>query len=123
MNHRRQRIDVCAFELSVLPIIDDLRWQRVLTRQLLEHVHIRARSGLGPFQHRQLQLLEQNLLKLFGRSDVELLAGQFMDFAFQCQDPLTVLLAQRVELIFVDPHPVVFQLHQRHRSAVLPASY
>ena len=47
--------------------------------QLLEHAHIGRRSGLGPFDHRQLEVREEHLSKLWRRVQVELPAGQLED--------------------------------------------
>ncbi len=94
MDHRRQRIDVGALELGVLPVLDDLRRQRVHAGEVFEHVHVGAGAGLGALEHRQLLLREQNLLKLLGRADVELPAGELVDFAFKLKQPLAVLPAE-----------------------------
>ena len=83
VNHRRQRVDVRVLELRVLAILDDLRRQRVRLGQLLQHVGIGARPGLGFLDDRQAELLEQHLRELLGRADVERMAGQLFDFLLQ----------------------------------------
>ena len=43
--------------------------------ELLQHLEIRGRAGLGLLEHRQLELLEQDVTQLRGRIDVEVRAG------------------------------------------------
>ena len=83
VDHRRQRVDVRAFELRVLAVLDDLCRQRVGLGQLFQDVGIGARAGFGFLDDRQAEFLEQDLGQLFGRADVERVAGELFDFLFQ----------------------------------------
>ena len=94
MNHRRQRVDVRVLELRVLAVLDDLGRQRVRLGQLLQHVGIGARPGLGFLDDRQAQLLKQHLRELLRRADVERMAGQLFDLLLQLGEPLAVACAQ-----------------------------
>ena len=74
----RQRVDVGALQLRQRAPVEDQARQVVGERQLLEHLDRRGRRAgrAGPLQHRQLQLLEQDVAELLRRVDVEVLAGQ-----------------------------------------------
>ena len=88
MHHLRQGVDVRVLQLGVLPILDDLGRQRMQPGQLFQHVGVGAAAALGALEHRQLVLVEQDLLQLLGRADVELAAGQLVDLALQLRQQL-----------------------------------
>ena len=86
IHERRQRVDVGVLELGEPPVREDLQRQLVLRRQLLEHVLVRRVAGLRLLQHRQLQLLEQDLLELLRRGDQEALARERMDALLELRE-------------------------------------
>ncbi len=70
MDQRRQRVDVGALQLRQAAPVEDEARQVVGQRQFLEHFHggrRRARRA-GALQHRQLQLVEQDLAELLRAS-------------------------------------------------------
>ena len=112
MNQLRQGIDVRALELGVVPVLDDLRRQRMQQRQLFEHFGVHARAGLRPLDDRQLQLLEQQLAELNPRVDVELAAGDLKDLPLQPHDPLVELAGQLAQPRHIDADAVELHLGQ-----------
>src|SRR5689334_14804002 len=93
-NQLRQGIDVRAFELRDVPILDDLCRQRMQKRQLLERLGVHAWPRLRSLDHRQLQLLEQQIGKLNSRIDVELPPRNIENLPLQPHD-LVVELARQ----------------------------
>ena len=69
IHERRQRVDVRALELRQAAPVEDEAADVVLLRQLFEHFNRRRRRArrAGALQHRQLQLLEQDLGQLLRR--------------------------------------------------------
>ena len=64
----RQRVHVGALELLQLAVVEDEPRQLVAHGgELLEHVGVGARPGLGALENRELLLLEQDRRKLPGR--------------------------------------------------------
>ena len=64
-----QRIDVGALELLQLAVLEDQPRQLVAHGgELLEHVGVGARAGLGALEHRELLLLEQDRSRAGGAS-------------------------------------------------------
>ena len=113
MNQLRQRIDVRSFELRVLPILNNLRRQRMRSGQFFQHLDIGAGAGFRFLHDRQLLFDEQNFLQLLGRSDVEFAPGQFENLALQSGHPLAVLLAEFGQSSFdIDANAVGFQFQQ-----------
>ena len=72
MDHLRQGVDVGPLQLGVLPILDDLRRQRMLRGQLLQHVRVGARAGLAVrLSIGSFCSTNSTRLQLLGRGDVE----------------------------------------------------
>src|SRR6185369_9541902 len=93
---------------------EDLRRERMPERQLGQHVGVGRVAGLRSPDRRQLQLLEEDLRELLGRSDRELAAGELIDLARQVVEIALELLRERLEARRVDADSVT--LHQRqHR--------
>ncbi len=90
VDHRGQRIDVGVLELCELAVFDDLRGKRVRRGELLEDVGVGACAGFRFLDDREAQLFEKHLGELFGRADVERVAGEFFDFAFELDEPFAV---------------------------------
>src|SRR5918999_3331615 len=86
--------------------------------KLLKHTRVGRRASRRALQHRQLQLVEENLSQLEVRIDVELHPGYFVDLAL---DGLTLDLEARLERmkpLDVDRHAFPFHpcehVHERH---------
>ena len=86
IHERRQRVDVGVLELGEPAVREDLQRQLVLRRELLEHVLVRRVAGLRLLHHRQLQLLEQDLLELLRRGDQEALARERVDALLELRE-------------------------------------
>ena len=71
IDHRFQPVDIRAFELSHLPIFDQLLNDRVLPLQALQHFNIRGIASFCFFDHWQAQLFKQNYTQLFCRGNIE----------------------------------------------------
>ena len=113
VDHLRQGVDVRALQLGVLPVFENLGRQRVQRGQLLQHVGVGARAGLGrPLDHRQLQLVEQQFLKLLGRGDVHRPARHLVNLRLQRFHPLAIAAAQFAQPSHVNLDAVVFQLDE-----------
>ena len=112
-DHLRQGIDVRALQLGILPVFEDFGRQRVQPGKLLQHLGVGAGPGLGRLlDHRQLQLGEQQFLKLLGRGDVQPPARHLVNLRLQRLHPLAVAAAQLGQPSHVDLDAVVFQLDQ-----------
>ena len=128
MDHLRQGVDVGALELGVLPVLDDLGRQRMQPGQLLQHVGVGAAGrSWSCLTHRQLQLVEQDLLKLLGRGDVELAARPARRSPAPARSIRSPYLAAQLgQPVDVDLDAVVLQLDQhvdqRHFQLVRTAS-
>ena len=100
----RQRVHVRAAQLVQLAVLDDAAGEGVpQLGQLLQHGRIRRRPRLGLLQHREVQLVEQDLPELGRRVDVELLAGHHPDVVRDVRELALELLRHRVEEVQVDP--------------------
>ena len=113
----------------------DLGRQRVQPGQLLQHVGVGARAGLGLLQHGQLQLLETApLASWLGRGDVQWAACQLVDLLLQRLHSLAVLLAQPLEAarhrrgcrctpVRPAPRPAAFPVHANKPSSCRRCSF
>ena len=95
-------IDVGRFQLRQRAVIEDQPRQRVFVGQFLQRgFGGRRLAGRGLGGHRQAQLVEQNLLNLLWRPDVERLArrreGRELDFVHPARQ-LAPLAAQHVDI-------------------------
>ena len=106
-----KRIEIRRFELHQLPVLEDLRRQGMLLRQLLQHFLVGRRACLPPLEDRQLQLLVEDLRQLLVRGGQELLAGHGGDLVQQLID-----LHPEVTVQCLEPRDVqrdAGQLHSR----------
>ena len=55
VDHGRKRVDIGRFELGERAVFQDLGGQGMDVRQFLEHIHVRGKAGLGPFDRRELR--------------------------------------------------------------------
>src|SRR4030095_5398834 len=67
-------IDVGALELGVLPVLDDLGWERVQRGQFFQHLGVHAGAGLRLLDDGEFQLVKEQLAKLNPRIDIEFAA-------------------------------------------------
>ena len=94
--------------------------QPVGSGQLLQYVLGRgglARRSLA--QHRQLQLLEQDLLQLAGRLDVEFVSGFLVRLGHELLQLLADLAALRPQQLPVDQHAVLLHAQQHGQQRLL----
>jgi hypothetical protein len=113
----RQRIDVRALQLHQPAPLEDLPRDVMRQRQLLEHFHRSRRRprGPGPFQHGQLELVEENLRELFRRVDVELAAGHLEDRRRTLRELLIHLQRLRRQRATLQPDARALDRHE-HRN-------
>ncbi len=78
-----KRLDIRAHELGEHAVLEDLARDRVELRQLLEHVGVGREAGLRLARLGQRELLEQQLLELLRRADVDGVTGELVDLAFE----------------------------------------
>ena len=79
----RQRVEVGLGELRQLAAALDLRDDRVLVADRLQHARVGREAGLAAALARQAELVEQHLGELLRRADHELLAGELPDLALE----------------------------------------
>ena len=112
----RQLVGVGRLELGERAVLEDQPRQRMVERQLGERILVgRGLPRRRLLLHRQLLPLEQDLLDLLGRAEVEGLAGRGVGLLFFLQDLLAELVALRLELRPVEQHAVALHAEQ-HRQ-------
>ena len=115
-----QLVGVGRLQLGQPAVVQDQARQFVLGGQFLEHVFCGRRLALGRLaQHRDLELLEQDLLQLFGRVEVELAAGGLVRQGRQVQQLARQLAALRAQQPRVDQHAAVFHGLQHGHQRLL----
>ena len=65
----RQRVDVGAFQLGKLAVLQQLPRERVSVGQLFQDLCIGARAGLRSLDHWQAELVKEHLPHLHRRTD------------------------------------------------------
>ena len=91
----RQRVHIGVLQLLQLAVLQNEPRKLVPHgRELLQHVGIGRRAGLGLLQHRQLMLLEQDAGQLARRIEVQVGARNPGNLLFQPAEILPQLLAQ-----------------------------
>ena len=105
VDQRRQRVDVGVLELGQAAVREDPRRELVVDHELLEHALVGGVARLGLANHRQLELLEEDALELFGTAHQELLARQRVDLALEARELALVLDREPRERALVHAHP------------------
>ncbi len=100
----RQRIGVGRLQLRELAVLEDHGHHRVLRLQLLEDGGIGRSGGLRALRRWQAQLVEQDLLQLARRTDVELVPDRFEDPRLEPGELLRELLGHGPQRVAVDEH-------------------
>ena len=118
VDHLRQLVGVGGLELRDAAVLEQELGQRVVVGELGEHVLVGrglARGGL--LLHRQLLPLEQDLLDLLGRVQVERLAGGGVGLLLELEHLPAELVALRLELGAIEQHAVPLhpEQHRHHR--------
>ncbi len=99
-------------------MLQNLGWQRVVQRQLLQHLFVgAARAGGGFFEHRQAKAVVQNLAQLLGAAEVEGLTGAGVRLLLQRHNALAQLVALARQRGGVDQHAVALDAVQ-HLGAI-----
>ena len=98
VHHARQLVGVGGLELGQGAVVENEARERIVEGQLLEDVFVGGRlSARRLLQHRQLVLLEQHLLDLLGRVEIEGLAGNLLGALLDVQHAMPQLLALLVQ--------------------------
>src|SRR5439155_461697 len=109
----RQGVDVRGLELRQLAVLDQEARHLVPHRgELLEHVVIGGRSGLGLLEDRQLVLLEQHVAELRRRVDVEFGAGGPVDRPLELGELERELARDLPQPLEIDPHAAPLHLDE-----------
>src|SRR5690242_4115587 len=96
-------------------MLENEPWQRMVERQLGERILVRrGLAGRRLFLDRQLLALEQDLLDLLRRAEVERLPRRLEGLLLQSEDLLAELMALRLELRAVEQHAVALH-REEHR--------
>ncbi len=113
----RELVGVGRAQLGERAVIEDQPRQRVFGGELLEHVlGGRGLAGRRLAQHRDLQLLEQDLLQLLRRLEVELLPRLALRLRAEFGQALRELAALRLQHRTVDQHAAALHaLQHRHQ--------
>ena len=119
VDRARQLVGVGALQLGHAAVVEDQLRQRVVERQLFQHLLVGGRrAGRRLLQHRQLLALEEDLLDLLRRIQVEGLLRHFVRLPFDFQHAQAELLPLPLQQRGVDQHAVPFHaeedLHHRH---------
>jgi len=116
----RQLVGVGALELGEHAVFEDHARQVVLVGQLLQHLLVGGGLALGRLvHHRQAQPVEQDLLQLLGRGEVERSARTFMRLPLQRVHAGRKLVAHAPEQGHVDPHAMALDAHQHRQQGHL----
>ena len=82
-------------------------------REVFENISSRSpRAGFGLLSTRHRHFVKQDFAKLLGRSDIKLLAGEFVDFVFQPRHLLREPIRQTREHVAVNLDAVHLHLAQ-----------
>ncbi len=97
------------FELCQRAVLQHMRHNRIIRRELFENIRRSRISGFGLFSPRQKHLLKKDLSELSGTCNIEFTAGFFLNLLFQLRDSAFQLLPVFPE--FVRKHPDTGLLH------------
>ena len=93
-------------------MVEDLLHDRVVARELFEHLGVRRGPCLGALEHRQLQLAEQEISQLRRRVHIEAVAGQVLELLGDRGERQAQFFAVALELRPVHLHAVAFHPEQ-----------
>ena len=115
----REHVDVRVLQLLQLTVVENQLGHLVTHGcELLQHIGVGRRPGLGLLEDLQLLLFEQDGGELAGRVEVERLAGHLPDPELEPRQVLGQLARELAEERRVDGDPVPFHLgdhrHERH---------
>ena len=118
-NHFGQFVGIGRFEFGQAAVLQNQFGQWKIVRQFFQHAFIGGIAAAGGFFNAfggQPHLVEQNILQLLGRIEVERLASQCKRFVFQLPQFFAQLRALLRQLVAVDEHAVAFhgKQHLRH---------
>ena len=119
IHHPRQLVDIGALELRETAPVKHRTRQRKVEGEFFQNLFIGARrSARGLFNHGQLELIEQQLTELFGRTQIKGLPGQFVGMALELQNLDCELLTLPGQHGAIDQHTVPLDALQdpRHRQ-------
>ena len=100
--HAGQGVDVGVLDLRELAVAQDEVGQGMDGRQLREHLGIGGVPSLVLLHRGQLQHLEEDVGQLLGRTQVERLAGQFVNLGRETVHLGLGLAPQRLQTLHVD---------------------
>ena len=84
-DEQRQSLDVGRPELRVEPPVEQLADHRMRRLELFEDRGVGRVAGLGPLALGQVQLVEEDLLELLGRAEIEVVADVEVDLRLQAR--------------------------------------
>ncbi len=119
IHHLRQLVGVGGFEFCHAAIFEQQLGQRVIEREFLQHFFVGGRRAARRFLfNRQAEFVEQDLLDLLGRIQVERLLCRNECLRLDGHQLLAQLVALSRQLGAVDEHAVALHLEQHlaHRQ-------
>ena len=106
----KKPVRIGGFQFGKPSVFQNLRSDRMLFRQLFQHVRSGGIAGLGLLSARKLHFPEQNLTQLLGRVDVERLPRLFVDALFQLSDPFHQRIPIVLQSLRIRPDPFHFHI-------------
>jgi len=98
----RQSLDVSRPELRVEPPVEQLADHRMRRLELFEDRGVGRVAGLRPLALGQVQLVEEDLLELLGRAEIEVVSDVEVDLRLQARHLAAELDVEQSERLTVD---------------------
>jgi hypothetical protein len=113
VDHARQLVGVGRLQFRQATVFQqDLR-QRIVFGELLQHFFVGGRRAAGCLlDHRELQLLEEDLPDLLRRAEVEFAAGEQIGFRLQFDQASRDLSALHPQFLAIDQYAIALHLAQ-----------
>ena len=105
-------LNVGAFQLGQLAVLEDARHDRVVLRDTLKHLNVGGIACFCLFRSVQAEFLEQHLTQLLGAVDVELAVRVMINLLGQVADTNIQLVTEGTQLIRLDRTARRFHLSQ-----------
>ena len=112
-------LNVGAFQLGQLAVLEDARHDRVVLRDTLKHLNVGGIACFCLFRSLQAEFLEQHLAQLLGTVDVELAVRVMINLLGQVADTHIQLVTEGTQLIRLDRTARRFHLSQHAQERQL----
>jgi len=112
-------LNVGAFQLGQLAVLEDARHDRVVLRDTLKHLNVGGIACFCLFRSVQAEFLEQHLAQLLGTVDVELAVRVMINLLGQVADTHVQLVTEGTQLVRLDRTARRFHLSQHAQERQL----